>query len=411
MMPSLPGVKPGYAALLGGLVAVWAALFGHAGGAQAALAIQATAHIGAAERTALAVTASGPPVPVTGSDGREHIEYDLILTNALDVPVTLRSIDVLNEGGRRLLSLEADALANATHHLFRSPPAMTIPASATVATVVDLVVPERARLARLTHRIGYDVPPDAQGANEIGSLVVRGPSLRIPRAGPVVIAPPLRGTGWLTINACCEGGHREALFPADGRFVKPETFAVDWVRVRDGRLYVGDGGEASQWFGEGAPLLAVADGTVVQAVDGRPEVPPAPFGTANPSTADEFNGNYVVIRIRAGVFAFYAHIRPGTVRVRVGQRIRAGQQLGELGNAGQTTAPHLHFSIQDGPGPGTANGIPFELDRYRIAGSGRLVPSGNGDGVDAQVPIIAAFSAQRGTYPMAGALVDFRDSS
>jgi Peptidase family M23 len=368
-----------------------------------------------AQRTALAVRASGPPLAVQASDGREQIEYDLLITNAIDSPVTLRSLEVLDGRGRRLLRLRGEALANATHELLRSPPAATVPASGTVATMLDVVAPERHRPTHLTQRIRYDVPPDAPSRNEIGSLVVRGPSLRISRRAPVVIAPPLSGGGWLGINAaCCEpSGHREALFPANGRFVKPETFAIDWLRLRDRRLYAGDGSETRKWFGEGAALLAVADGTVVRAVDGRSEIRPAPFGKPNLHRPDQFDGNYVVIRIRPGAFAFHAHMRPGTVDVHVGQRVRTGQRLGELGNTGQTTAPHLHFSIQDGPDPGSSNSVPFEIDRYRAVGSGRLVPVGTNGAVAARVPITAipgTARAPRRTYPLNGVLARFRDA-
>ncbi len=50
----------------------------------------------------------------------------------------------------------------------------------------------------------------------------------------------------------------------------------------------------------------------------------------------------------AGRYAAYLHMQTGSVRVKIGQRLRTGQIIGRLGNSGNTTGPHLHFGIQDG---------------------------------------------------------------
>ena len=364
------------------------------------------------QSTALAVTATGAPLHVRGSDGREHIEYDLVISNAFTVDATLRSLEVRDGRGRLLLRREGDALASVTHPPPRpTPPTRTVPASGLVSTSVDVAVRPRALPTRLTNRISYELPPDAPGLALIGSRRVDGPELRLARREPIVIAPPLRGPGWVALAACCESpsAHRDLLFPANGRFVTPEMFAIDWVALRDGRLYEGDGSQTTQWHAEGAPLLAVGDGRVVRAVDGRPEIAPAPFGTAILRTADEFAGNYVVVRIRRGVYAIYAHVRPGTVRVRIGQRVRTGQRLGELGNSGNTTAPHLHFSINDGPDLVTSNSLPWEFDRFRLAGHGALQDGGPGQaGVAPEVPITGTPRRLRRAYPLSNAVVDFR---
>ena len=78
------------------------------------------------------------------------------------------------------------------------------------------------------------------------------------------------------INAAVRAeANRIARLAADGsRYLKPETFAIDWVRLRDGRLFEGDGSRVEQWYGYGAELLAVADGTVVYVRDGMPEETP-----------------------------------------------------------------------------------------------------------------------------------------
>jgi murein DD-endopeptidase MepM/ murein hydrolase activator NlpD len=111
----------------------------------------------------------------------------------------------------------------------------------------------------------------------------------------------------------------------------------------------------------------VANGTVVSAVDGRPDIPPR---SDNPDlqTPNDFGGNSVFLRIGPDRYACYAHIKTGSVRVRRGQRVRVGQPIGLVGNSGNTTAPHLHFGIQRRPDC-LSQSEPFEIDRYTLEGS------------------------------------------
>src|SRR5690606_30900013 len=87
-------------------------------------------------------------------------------------------------------------------------------------------------------------------------------------------------------------------------------------------------------------------------------------------------GNAVVLDIGDGVYAVLAHLRRGSVRVRKGDRVRAGDVLGEVGNSGNSSEPHLHFHLMDRPRPGTAAGVPFAF-RYESDGEVRTgVPAG-----------------------------------
>jgi hypothetical protein len=366
--------------------------------------------------TALVVTAVGPPQHALGTDGREHIDYDLVITNAFTADVTLRSLEVTDGRGERLLRLEGEALEAVTFELWSrgGAPTLTVPRSGVVATVVDIAVAPGAVPTRLTHRISYEVPPDAPGRAAIESLEVTGPELPVAKRGPIVTAPPLEGPGWMAVNACCNSpsAHRNFILAASDRFAAPEIFAIDWIRLRDGRMYEGNGSQTTQFHAEGAPILAVADGTVVRAVDGRPEFAPAPFGRATFSTADEAAGNYVIVRMRPRVFALYAHMRPGTVRVTVGQRVRTGQRLGELGNSGNSDFPHLHFGLLDGPSPATSQSLPFEFDRFRFAGVGEFQEGAPGQATLApEVPVTGTPSLMRRTYPLTNAVVDFRSDT
>jgi Peptidase family M23 len=335
----------------------------------------------AANTTALQVTAVGAPQRVHGSDGREHIDYNLVITNAFTAEATLTSL-VVRGGGKVLLALRGDALAAFTRPLASEEPTTSIPSASAVAVFVDIVLPRSAGRTvpkRLHHRISYTLPPGAPVEAIIGSRTVRGPDLRVDRRVPIKIAPPLRGGGWLNANGCCDPAvnHRSTMLAANGTYAAPETFAVDYIRLVNGRFYRGDGTQNSDWFGYGAPIHAVASGRVVSAVNNRPDVPPFTNLADNPTVTkpSQFGGNGVVVKIRPGQFAHYYHLQPDSVLVKVGQRVRTGQKLGLFGNSGNTTGAHLHFGITDGPHPLASSSLPFEIDRFRFEGTAAAGPT------------------------------------
>jgi Peptidase family M23 len=319
--------------------------------------------------TALLASATNAPLGVLGSDGMEHLEYDLLITNVFAAPVTLTAIEVTAPDGRVLLRLDGDTLLAVTQPVFGGAPTREVPVSGAVAVVMDVQVPPGRAPAWVGHRIAYELPPDAPARAVIGSLSADGPELAVDARAALVLAPPLRGDGWLNGSGCCAiTQHRIVRLAVDGsRYIKPETFAIDWVRLREGRLFEGDGSRVEHWFAFGAELLAVADGTVVHGRDGMPEETPGQPPIAVRATAD-FAGNSVVLEILPGVFAAYAHLQPGSLRVAVGDRVTTGQVLGLLGNTGNSIAPHLHFGLQDGPDLLTSNSLPFVFDRYTLQG-------------------------------------------
>jgi Peptidase family M23 len=324
--------------------------------------------------SALRVELVGKPQPVHGSDGREHIEYDLVITNAFTADARLRSLQV-SGAGRRLLSRRGAALEAATLRVGTSAPTRgRIEPGSTVMIQVDVVLPRSAGRSvprLLTNRIRYAIPANAPVRAVIGTTTINVPAVRVDRRPPVVIASPLRGSGWLNANGCCgdpTAPHRNVVLPTSaGGYLTPEIFAIDWTRVVNGRLHRGDGTKNTDWPTYGAPLYAVANGTVVSAVDGRPDIPPR---SDNPDlqTPNDFGGNSVFLRIGPDRYACYAHMKTGSVRVRRGERVRVGEPIGLVGNSGNTTAPHLHFGIQRRPDC-LSQSEPFEIDRYTLEGS------------------------------------------
>jgi murein DD-endopeptidase MepM/ murein hydrolase activator NlpD len=168
-------------------------------------------------------------------------------------------------------------------------------------------------------------------------------------------------------------------FHGPHRWSPMEEFAFDLVQVdAQGNTHRGDGTRFSDYYAYGQPVYAAADGRVVTASIGQSEDTHA---MQQPSESVEayytrlkadqmtrvqqgvtgIGGNYVVIDHGNGEFSFYAHLKPGSVRVHVGDTVHAGQQIGLVGSSGNSTEPHLHFQVCDSADPLRCAGIPIKL--------------------------------------------------
>jgi len=73
----------------------------------------------------------------------------------------------------------------------------------------------------------------------------------------------------------------------------------------------------------------------------------------------------VIVERAGGGFVVLAHLRAGSVRVAVGEDVAAGRQVGECGNSGNSTQPHVHLQVMDTADPLTARGVPLSFRDYR----------------------------------------------
>ncbi|MER5730201.1 M23 family metallopeptidase [Streptomyces sp. NPDC002138] len=177
------------------------------------------------------------------------------------------------------------------------------------------------------------------------------------RWGAPLSAPlhfPLRGGTWLIVQGGGRGLNHHLSVPE-------QRGALDVIGVgaRGDRRHGGSAPEAYRIYG--AQLYAPCDGLVVSAADGYADQTPGSIRYEPPY------GNHVFIDTGAEVVKL-AHLRPGSVSVAVGDRVRTGQPLGEVGNSGNTSEPHLHIHAErDGVGLDLRfTGIPGPLHRARV---------------------------------------------
>ena len=175
-----------------------------------------------------------------------------------------------------------------------------------------------------------------------------------------------------------------------------EEFAHDFVRIGANSLpYSGNGASFSDYYAYGQPVLAAADGQVVAVLDGEPEDATLLQRAGEPLEAyvqrivERQNqqlargsrgivGNHIVIR-HGAEYSLYAHLKPGSVRVKPDELVTRGQEIAAVGSSGSSTEPHLHFQVCDGPDPLACAGIPIKFENVEIYGALQMREVQSGD--------------------------------
>jgi hypothetical protein len=302
------------------------------------------------------------PQPVPGSDGAMHLLYELRIENITDGAFALRRITVSDEAGTALARLDEQAIA--THFSLGgrrgSERSVLGPSQFGIAFLHVTIAAGATTPTSLRHVI--DGHSEKAGAD----FSIRGAVTPVNGAGPASLAAPLHGEGYVVGDGCCDSiRHVRALLPLDGQFHLAQRFAIDWEQIdAGGRVFRGDPRSVRSYRIYGQPVYAVADGTVVAARNDLGDQVPGKLSDGLP--LDEADGNFAIIGIAPGVYALYAHMRQGSVSVIAGGRVRRGEQIGNVGNTGNTQAPHLHFQLMDAPSALAANGVPYVFDSYRI---------------------------------------------
>ena len=199
---------------------------------------------------------------------------------------------------------------------------------------------------------------------------------------------PLRGVWYVGYGASFHTGHRWAI---------PEEFALDIAKVGESGLsHKGDGTSFGDYYAYGADVIAAADGRVINAVKDQPEDASA---MQRPNETQEayftrlqkeqgerlakgltaITGNYVMIDHGNNEYSLYAHLQPGSVRVHVGDQVKAGDAIGKLGSSGNSTEPHLHFHVCDKPDPLMCAGIPVNFSNVTVQWADLPRPLQSGD--------------------------------
>src|SRR5262245_40471217 len=300
--------------------------------------------------------------------GKTRMVYELHATNFSRSDCVLTRLEVIGAGEKSLARYEGNELATM---LARpgAPPDVEKPkvgAGLRAVIYVWLTLEADAEIpTTLQHRLSVKVGDFPE------EMIIDCARIAVGQKS-LVISAPLRGGEWLAANGPSNtSGHRRALIPVAGQAHIAQRFAIDWVRLReDGGTFTGDPKDNKNYRCYGAEALAVADAVVAAVKDGIPENVPGLNSRAVPITLETVGGNHVILDLGQGRYAFYAHLQPGSLRVKAGDKVRRGQVVGLVGNSGNSTEPHLHFHISDANSPLGSDGLPYVLPAFEVQGKG-----------------------------------------
>src|SRR5277367_5966335 len=204
------------------------------------------------------------------------------------------------------------------------------------------------------------------------ALSIVTPPTTVDKNPLVEISSPLVGEDWVAANGPSNTSlHRRALIPINGHAYISQRFAIDWAQIYpDRKTYKGNPSDNKNYRAYGAEIHAVTDGVVTQVGDGIPQNTPGAKSLAVPIPLETVGGNHVIMEIGDGLFAFYAHMQPGSLRVKVGDKVTRGQVLGLLGNTGNSSEPHLHFQICSANSELGSEGLPYAFASFDVQGKG-----------------------------------------
>jgi len=170
---------------------------------------------------------------------------------------------------------------------------------------------------------------------------------------------PLKGA-WIAINTFDN--------PYEHRRMHSQEFGFDLGQLDENMVFIPPKGNKNEFFCfYGKEVIAIADGEVVDTFNKMPENPSAGELLSEEKMGEIIeqygykplvSGNFVVVKHSGNEHSFYAHLITDSISVKKGEKIKQGQVLGLLGNSGNSSAPHLHFQLMQGPDMLTARGLP-----------------------------------------------------
>ena len=328
----------------------------------------------AADAVQLSVLPERPYVE-QGSDGTQHLNFDLALNSraAVALQVVKVELDVHAADGERVWSrrLEGNGFSPALAVAAAKP----VPPGGQVFLFNPFhTLPRGLELAELRYRITLE---DAEGTQETFAALGVRPR---PFAQKAQLKLPLRGRMFVHSGHDYLAHHRrlDLGHPVLGVLEVTRNagrYALDLCSSdAQGRTFRGEGKANEEWVGWGAPLYAPGAGTVVVAVDGvkdnRVGGPPyRPDLQQLKASPFENAGNVLVIDHGKGEYSLLAHLQQGSVSVKVGQRVKAGQQVARVGMSGDAYIPHVHYELRDGRGASFGSegveGLPARFTGFR----------------------------------------------
>ncbi len=137
-----------------------------------------------------------------------------------------------------------------------------------------------------------------------------------------------------------------------------QRFALDFALLKNGLPFKGDGADNSDYYCFGQPILAAADGLVVEVQDGYQD------NTPGRPVSDSPRGNMILIAHGNSEFSLLTNLKQNSIKFKKGDKVKQGEAVAECGNSGPSPAPHVHYQLQNSAGIPLPSSLPAQFVDY-----------------------------------------------
>jgi len=339
---------------------------------------------GGVETGSVKVTVKPGDIYIERSESGQHLNFDFLLDNQTGEKLLIKNIelfvfdesgklarrDFVNEYSRTSLELAQQPALNAKSLMLIFNPFHTFAAT--------------TPLRKLRYEFTFSTEDRKK---EFKSAVLVNPVLYETKTNLIL---PVKGRLLIWDGHDYNSHHRRfdythPTFQKAGQKTNFQRYGYDFIVVNEhGDMHRGKPKNSDDWyqgkldnnsdyFSFGIPVHAAGSGRVAGLHDGDPDN--RRFDVAELAKRETaYGGNYVVIDHENGEYSWFGHLKQGSVKVKLGQRVRQGELIGQIGASGSSLFPHLHYELRTGSGAREVEGLPsYFRNFHRLQGSRKVV--------------------------------------
>ena len=319
------------------------------------------------DETSVEMQVTFMPIEVKSTDGKVNLLYSVEASNFNKDGFALKDFQVYNVAGNSMICSISDTgkyllihkplLESLPDDLYYYPGMFNAAYRFSIGLVLDpSQVPQKIKHKLILIKDGKE-------------KIIEGSETAVSKGPIAVLSAPLRGERFVSANTTTflDNHHPTYQLTYKAKTTVPERYCVDWNKIDEtGSPFHGDQSVCENWHIYGQNVYAVSNGIVVSVKDGMPDQ--SPVGTITSLNMFNGDGNSVVIYFRDG-YCIYAHFKPNSIVVQLGQTINKGDLIGKVGNSGNSGAPHLHFGLHTDFPFYISEGLPYYIDSLEKIGS------------------------------------------
>lgn len=330
------------------------------------------------------VVATPDVVYIERGESGQHLNFDFLLENQTSHRLIVSSVtvSVLDERDRLVRREFVNEYSRANLELV---PQRTVAAASSILVFNPFhFFASTVPLKRLHYVFAFRTE---DGRTTYRSEIVVGP---VPYETKTQLILPVKGRVLVWDGHDYQSHHRRfdytrPPFAQRGNKTNCQRYGYDFVVVNEqGLMHPAGPGAGDEWYpgksdanevyyGFGVPIYAAGNGRVAAIHDGEPDN--RSFDEAELTARETANyGNHVIVDHRNGEYSLFAHLKQGSVRVGIGQEVKQGEIIAQMGASGDSLFPHLHYELRTGVGAKQVEGLPSYFTRFRrLPGAGPIV--------------------------------------